>query len=391
MGESKIKYLMIIALVSIAFSGCAPKQQPLTPEQQAMKTKMMQAMVARMQNSSALLTRQASAIAPAQRIEPRKIYSESELASMAGESPILVQAVNFEKKQDGFTVDGVRYFDPEGEIFTFKGNSLTGEVAYFVKTGGKSLKTFTIKYVKVKSSDAPITIAQGIIHDDYMEIETASGSKMKGSNVIITSKGFVVIRNKTGFMYTIGKGIISFATPDHYHIAEFQQGDIQSTGFILLEKEKVNHEVNPIMGFLDSASDLGGALGLNEKRDYALMNVNSGKLIELNILYVASQQNNLFMNNGQKNSTHYYWRARWFKGLNGTYVLYHPNASFKEKALDLNSGKEIVLFDGTFGSVGWASKYVAENKLQVTLTKQLGTDVIDDFEAFFQSSEEISK
>jgi hypothetical protein len=382
------KLLAIMALRFIAFSGCAPKQEPLTPEQQAMRTKMMQAMVERLQNSQAMPA-QTPAPAPAQQLEQRKVYTESELASIAGVAPILDQAINFEKKRDGFTINGVRYFDPEGEIANFGANSLTGEVSYFVKTGGRSLKTFVIKYMKAKSSDAPITLAYGTVGEDYIKLKTATGRVMTGKDGFNTSKGFVILREETGFLYTVGKGITSFAAPDGYHIAKYQQGDLESTGFVLLEKNKVasSHKANPIMGIVESASSLGSALGINEKNDYALMNVKSGKLVELNISYDKAARNNpLFMENGLRNSTHYFWRIRWFKGLHGIYALYQPNAS-KKKALELNTGKEKTLFDSIIGSVDWKAEYIEGNKLKITEIKQLGTgdpEVIDDFETFFQ-------
>jgi len=389
----KTKSLGAVALISLylAVSGCAAKQeQPLTPEQQALKTKMMQAMVARLENAPSLLPQ---AAAPATQATPIKIYTESEVGSMVGEAPILNHAINFEKKADGFTVNGIRYIDPEGQITSFNSNSLTGEVTYFLKTGGKG---FLVKYMKAKSSDAPVTIARGTVGDNYVKVQTASGRNMTGIDGFNTSKGLVIAREETGFLYTPGKGIISFSSPNGYHIAKYQHGDVKSTGYVLLEKNSManNGPVNPLFGLLESAAEVGSTFGINEKKDYALMNVNTGKLIELNISYnKAEKDKGLFTRNGIRNYGHYFWRIRWFKGLQGTYALYEPNAS-KKRALELNSGKERILFDSIIGSVDWTSEYTDGNKLKITEIKQLGTgkpEVINDFEAFFQNAEVASK
>jgi len=371
-------YKLVLACLLAVLAGCAPKPQPLTPEQQAMKTEMMKRMMERFQGISSSVPQ---AVAQQHSRPEAERLSEAELLARVGFAPTLDNPINVKKTRDGFTVNGKRYFDPEGRIGVFAVNSMTGDATYLLK--GRNGR-FSVKYVNLASNDTPVVIATGQLDRGTLFVETVTGKKLSGKDAFNSSRGFVVYREGTGFLYTVGKGITSFAAPEGYHFTRYQKGDVESTGYILVERDKV--AADKLSSFLEAASDLGGTLGVSEKQDYALMNVHTGKIIALNIGYNrAAADAGIFDRDGYPNRSHVFWRVDWFAGKHGVYALYAPNAS-KKRAIALTTGKEKVLFDSLVGSVGWDIHYSNGGKITVSERRQFGDgEVIQDFESFMGS------
>jgi hypothetical protein len=296
-----------------------------------------------------------------------QVKAQSALAQKILKYPKSKQGVKFEKSKDGFTINGDNiYLDSEGRIVNYGYNWKDGSFSYLIKL---SEDTFKIKFNRVESKQKSIDIATIKRQGSIFFVETNTGEKFRGRGIILTSNGFIVTRNSTAFIYTIGEKTKQFTTPSGWHIAYFQNGDVASTKFILLEKDKESESggmfAKTALGELWTATkELGNALGINSKEDYMLINIdNPTKTYPINItlgdkevaLYSQCKRQNryvqkcdkmdmsvsLYKPNGMKNTSHYYWSILWFQGKNTVYSITKESTHKKVLIRDLNGGKTV--------------------------------------------------
>ncbi len=298
---------------------------------------------------------------------PEQVKAQASLAQMVSKYPKSKQGVKFEKLKDGFTINGDEaYLDPEGEIVNYGYNWKDGSFSYLIKLSGD---TFKIKFNRVNSNQESIDVATLQRRGSTFFVETKTGEKFRGSGLILTSNGFIVTRKSSAFIYTVGEKTKRFTTPSGWHIAYFQNGDVASTNFLLLEKNKEKESggmfAKTAIGELWTATkELGNALGINSKEDYMLINIdNPSKTYPINItlgdkevaLYSQCERQNryvrkcdkmdmrvsLYQPNGLKNTSHYYWSVQWFQGKNTIYSITKESTHKKVLIRDLNSGKTV--------------------------------------------------
>jgi hypothetical protein len=122
---------------------------------------------------------------------------------------------------------------------------------------------------------------------------------------------------------------------------------------------------------LNSFKSLGSSLGINRKDDYALMNIDTGKLTPINISMEGKQvqlmsecrkRNNLindcarmdsfesvYKPDGSRNMSHYFWRISWLNTPSRTLLVSQEGGLGTITATELNSGKKVVLFERALG------------------------------------------
>ena len=356
--SSIIKLGLVSTVVLIGSSGCmstAPKNN--SPEKEAMLKMLVQKMSdvsVRTQKEERVVTK-------------KNLISESSLVSKVNSYPKNIDGVKFTKRKDGFSINEESvYLDPEGKIVNYGYDWKNGSFFYLIQVSDSSYK---IKFNRVASNKPSLDIAYVTKGSNSYSIETVSGKKFNGQGLILTSKGFIVTRENSAFIYTVGKETKNFTTPTGWHIAYFQNGDVASTEFLLLERdvETKSSSSNPLgqlSELFTAAKELGNSLGINKKQDYKLVDLNNpstGHLINITLgdkevqsfsnckrqnrfVQKCSQmdvRNSLYEPNGLKNFSHYYWSVTWFKGKNTIFSVSKESSHRKIYIRDLKTGKTV--------------------------------------------------
>ncbi|MDQ6989583.1 MAG: hypothetical protein Q9M19_06840 [Mariprofundaceae bacterium] len=366
----------------------------VSEEDRALQRQAIKAYMERQQQAKVNLMAQQAPIQPATLAAPAvPAASESSIQAQIDQIPQLAQGVGvlFTKNDDGFTVNGERYIDFEGEITTYAFDGLTGNVTYLAKVQDNA---YIIKFMRASVDAEPIRIGTANYSRNMWNVTTVTGKRLSGSTLMMTSKGFVVKRKGTGFLYQPGQSIKSIASPKGYRIAKYQTGDIASTGHILLEK--LPEKESSFGSFFAATKGLGSIFGGEGNQDYALFNIQSKKLIPL---FIGLEKANkfgkdnryLYYNGGLKNpnSGHYFWRVEWFKVESGVYVTYVVNGIKEAKVIHLDTGLEKTIFERMLG-ISSVNAYIQKNgKIKVVADMGFSMESIDDLEAFMSKPLEI--
>ncbi len=319
------------------------------------------------------------------------------------------KGVKFQKLKDGFSINDDVYLDSEGEIVNYGYDWKDGSFTYLIKISPKEYK---IKFNRVNSNQKPLEIATLKRDGNSINVETTTNEQFRGNGIILTSKGFIVNRDNSAFIFNIGEETKQFTTPSSWHIAYFQNGDVASTKFILLEKDAIRSQ-NKLKQFWQQTLDLGNTLGLYTKNDYMLINIENPKkkyLLNISIgdkeimilseckkhnRYIAlcdqvDYKNSLYQQNGLRNFEHYYWSIMWFQGKNTNFSISKERGDVKVLIRDLNTGKTVEAANRISGFNSFTALQDADGIVKVHIDSGLlkGVD-IDDVEAFLEKEPDI--
>ncbi|TKB46128.1 hypothetical protein [Thalassotalea mangrovi] len=308
----------------------------------------------------------------------------------------------FELKKDGILIDGEMYLDFEGSVAKHGSNRLTGEFTYAIQNFDG---TFTLKYFRAGSTAEPIKIATVFKNGSSYNVRTVTGKTLPGSTLIPTADGFIIGRTGSAFQYTIGGRVKPLNLVDGYHIAQFQKGDVASSGYILLEKDSNPAQKSGIGGLMDSIDSLGNTLGLNKADHYVLANIATGETVPLDVHlsgkdvaeYSGCVQRNsvvnecanvnfteaLFDQNGFKNGSHYFWAIDWASTPTGPIAFY--KTSTKVKAVDIKNGQVHTLFTRALGVNEYHLARHADGKISVIAKLGFSSDTIDDVVSYIRN------
>jgi hypothetical protein len=230
-------------------------------------------------------------------------------------------------------------------------------------------------------------------------IETVDGQVMAGSAFIPTSNGVIVSRGSSAFEYKIGDTIKGVSIPRGWSIAKFQKGDVDSSGLILLERDKeAKRKAAGFGNLLSDFSEMGRSFGLAEIFDYALYDISSNQSVLLNmslndkqitVLKNCVRQNDylnkcsdsdsydsLYENDGRRNRLHYFWSLDWFNTPAGPMAVY--NSGTKLLAVDVKGGKKITLFERTLGVNDFMLQQASSGKVSVDVQLGFSKESISD-------------
>ncbi len=387
-----LKLITAFLVISNVFiTGCAPTPYTQTIEQQAQAQAILQQMLTNNQKSSLN--------APAQQQAPIQVVTEQQLAAQIAQLPQSAQGVKFERVREGFKAGGNLVIDPVGEIVNYGTNYQTGDVTYIARV---SQNEFVLKYMRINSGFEAIDLATATRESGLWRVRTATGKNLNGDKLIPTSKGFIVARESTAFNYIVGQGITNFASVDGFHIADFQNGDIASTSYILLERDKPSADSNELFGQLKS---LGNTLGINKKQDYLLVNLSSGKSYPIDVsiegketgeFYNCSRQNSyvqkcdgvnfkesLYQQNGSKNNAHYFWRISWVNTGSGPFLIAQENGTKEINIQNLNTGKKAQVFQRTLGINEFSVNQDADGIVAISATLGFSNEIVPNMEMKF--------
>lgn len=334
------------------------------------------------------------AAAPAR---PAGAQDEAELSAAMDQWPALAQGVSFERFRDGFAIDGARYLDPEGRITSYGFDAGTGDFTYLAQTGAGQ---FVLKAGRAASGAEPMEIGKAESRNGMWTVVSATGKKLAGARLIPLARGFIVARDNTGYRYVPGKGMTSFAAPEGFSIAPLQSGNVSGTGYLLLERNPEQPSGGSLGALVGSFKSLGSTLGMTRKEDYALLNIDNGKLVPINIamedkqvqVMSACRQRNylmavcdrmdsyesLFQANGAPNMTHYFWRINWFNAGGRPILVSQEGGLTRVIAADLDSGKSTPLFERAMGIASFTAVQDRDGKIHVSAQMGFSTEKKED-------------
>ena len=371
--------------------GSQQPQAELTPQQQQ---RLAEALLQRLEQSPAPL--QATRVQATGATAPAAI-TEAELGQQLASLPGLSSGVVIEGRRNGFAVDGSRYIDPEGRIVRYGADPLTGDVTYMAQTDHDS---FVLKTVRVSTNQAPITIAAVTRRNGLWHVETVTGKILRGTRLIPLSRGVLVGRDNTGFAYIAGEGTRSFAAPETFDLAGFQNGDIAGTDYVLLERRQEPSQGGTFGETLSALSALGNALGVSRKEDYALYSMSTGKIHPLDIaadgkstmLHSQCRQKNavlrlcdrvdfvesLYDSQGMPNFSHYFWRVSWYRTAHGPIAIAQETGLKDITVTDLTTGRKATAFSRMLGIAGFRSSQGADGRVSIVAQMGFNKETLED-------------
>lgn len=402
--KNPLKPLALIAATMLATLAVqAQEVDGLTPEQKQLLMNML------LKKAGALAPMQSPQAASAAALSQR---SEADLASEFKQWPTLKELVQFERYRDGFAMNGRRYIDPEGTITSYGIDTQTGDFTYIAET---SSGQYLLKSGRAMMSGDPVAFATAQKQGATWTVNTVTGKKFVGSRLIPSSRGFVLARDNTGFRYIPGSGTTNIVAPDEFTIAALQSGDIASTGYILLERTPASNDTkagNALGSLFSRIKSLGSSVGIGKKEDYALFNMETNRLVPVNIsidekqVQVMSEcrkQNafyarcsrvdsfdSLFEADGSKNMSYYFWRIYWFNVPGRPILVSQEGGLSKISATDLNSGKKVILFERALGIAGFTAKQDLAGKISVTAQMGFSSESRDDVAALLDTLPDVA-
>jgi hypothetical protein len=403
--KTGLKFGCVFA-VCFSLSGCMSNQRQPTPEELAMQKKVMEAFMGKMNNGPSAYQPQ---VAPAV-VEPtREKVSKADLITSIESLPSIASGVSFERKKDGIKINGKTFLDPEGEIVKFGSNNLNGDFTYIIKTGQKE---DLIKYGRAGSNDT-VTLGYLVTGRDGVNVETVTGKKLSGNAIIPTSRGFVISRKASAFKFDPLNGVSSFSSKDGFHVARFQNGDVASSGFILLEKDEEKESESPlgaVTGLFGALKDAGNAFGVIDSAsyEYMLADLDSDAAVPLDIttegkkigVYSNCRKKNAFVNDcanvnykeslynkdGSKNLSHYYWKVYWFNTPEGPFAIAQEAGLRKVTITNMKTGEKVIAFERMLGINGFDAKQSDVGVISLSASLGFSSDSISDAVDFFNKN-----
>lgn len=298
---------------------------------------------------------------------PSPSLSEDELAQKIQTLGPDKSGATITAQRDGLKINGRSYIDPEGKIASYAFNPLTGDITYSISSGD----SLTFRYMKAGNNAEPVTIATVTQRNSDYVVNTATGKKLTGSVVTPMATGLLVYRGGAIFRYEAGKGTRSYSVPEGWAPTSIQRGNVGATGFVLLERLQPSADsVGGLGGLLSAAKSLGAVTGLSKKEDYALLNMENGKLFLLNLqtegkaqtVHTNCTKKNAYVNECSnrysyeslytdigRNYGHYYWSVDWYMTPSGPIAISMENGQKDVYILDLQAGKKVSAFHRVLG------------------------------------------
>ena len=266
----------------------------------------------------------------------------------------------------------------EGQILDFMLDPYTKETITRIVTGNGNQQI-----VREENGSELILANLASTGEKYL-ITTQDGRRFQADQVKLTYFGFLLISDNELHSYD-GQNHQQLFFPEGFGAAQVQRNDVYETGAILLERKSDGGEQ-----FLDFSS-LGRALGMNQKLDYALLNLRNGHAAFFNVDLAGkdvhflsncvpkkdglfnecseiNKQEALYDKDGFINNDHYLWAIDWARTPEGLYAVVQEGS--KITVTDMTSGERKLAFKRGMGINWFELEKAADGSL--ALTAKLG-------------------
>lgn len=396
-----------LALACAAAALPAAAQSPAPADPQALLMQLLQQRAAQLGAAAP-----AAMPAPVAARPAAPAVTEAALAQQLAAWPASRGPFEVERFRDGFSINGQRMLDPEGQITHFSVDSQTGDYAYLVQVmPGQHL----LKLAR-HPGGTPTVVANVTRQGGQWMAETQTGARLNGSRLILAPRGLMVARDNVLFAWTAGSGIQSYAAPETHAMAAHQHGDIAATGWVLMEKRaEAKESEGGLLGgtslgaLVGSVKRLGAAVGINgADTDYALFHLASRQMVPLGIAMEEKQaqfmsqcrQRNVWVSmcdrmdsleslygqDGYPNRGHYFWRVSWYATPRGPVAVVMENGIRKIDAIQLGTDQRATVFERALGIGNWSARQTADGRVRVQAQLGLDSGVNEDVAALFPST-----
>lgn len=370
-----------------------------------------------------LLLQQMGTLAPA--AQPAPALAQRNTAAPVSEAAVGQQLTAWPQAQgpfvvnrfrDGFSINGERVLDPEGEIVQYAVDSQTGDAAYLMKAQPDQ---YLIKLMRHRGP-APLTIGGATRRAGQWTVETISGVRAAGNRLNLTPRGFIVARDNALFRYQAGSGQKAYGLPETHVLAAHQNGNVSGTGWLLLEKRVETKEneggilaQGSLGALFGSIKKIGSIVGVNASdSDYALFNLDTNKLLPLTISLTDNNANfmsqcrarnywvaecdrmdtvaSLYGQDGYPNRLHYFWRVSWFNTQRGPVAVVMDHGS-RIDAIELNTERRVNVFERALGIGQWSTSQQPDGRIQVKAQVGLDAGVQEDVVSLFDSAQPVHR
>jgi len=400
--------------LSLALSVCAAAAIGVAPalaQQPPDQAQLLQMLMQRMQGAQPGETPFAMPMQQQQAVRPSAPQvSEAQLAAQLAAWADAKGPFATESFRDGFSIQGERMLDPEGAILKFAVDASTGDAAYLAEIGANQ---YALKLMRYRTGN-PVTIGTATRQQGVWSMETVSGIRAAGTRMNLSPRGFSIARDNALFSYQAGAGLKSFGLPEAFVLASHQNGDIEATKWLLLEKRAENKAIEGgVLGgtslgeMVSLVKQLGAVVGVNKSdADFALYNIATREVVPIHISLEEKQANflskcrqrnkwvaqceqletraSLYGQDGAPNRQHYFWRLAWFQTPRGPIALTMEDSIGKIEAIELASGQRVTVFSRALGIAGWSASQQPDGRVMVTAQLGLDRQRVDDVAKLFE-------
>jgi hypothetical protein len=318
--------------------------------------------------------------------------------------------VELSARRDGLLVNGRVFADPEGAMRAYSYDVVSGDVTYQIASNGG----LVFKYFNPSTGVDPVILGNAAITSSGIQINLLSGSTLGGDSVIPMPRGMLVARGANLFVYEPGKAIQTVSIPDGWVLAPFQRGSVGATRTVLLENVNASNQQKDSSGLgslLSATKSLGQLLGMNKTEDYAFLNLDTGRLIKLNISVdgkvqmvlsncrkrnnfvndcaTASSFQSLYAPDGSRNRLHYFWQANWYQTPTGPIAVVQEGGLVDLFIIDLSTGKRVTAFHRAMGMTSTDTSQSSDGVVKVSASWLFQDHVIADAASFLSSNPEV--
>lgn len=320
-----------------------------------------------------------------------------QLQAMDAAGPFVV----FERRKDGFSINGKPYLDADGAITDFGADGVSGAVSYIVDTGNGSA---LVKHLNVHAGGSPLLVGTLGSRGDQVSYLGKDGSTAGGAFAKPTSRGLAIIRNGSLVTIDFRSGTVTpVPVPEGFHIAEFQNGDVGGTRHVLVERDKQEGDTGDKLK--EAVVGLGSLFGKDTRSDYALLNIDTGESIPLtissdrNTVGVASEcrrQNGLvnrcgkwtsydsvYQPDGRPNYSHYFWSLSWQSTSSGPVAVAIESRLSEVNVIRLSDGKRANAFKRGMGIQYFTTETQGDGKLKLVAYWSFKGHPIEDVSTLF--------
>jgi hypothetical protein len=296
-------------------------------------------------------------------IEPMKEISRKKLPSL-----------HIERSKDGFTANGVNYFDNAGSIIHLSEISDTGFVTYTIQ--GESKNKYIVKLVDPLKNDEPQNLGVLENKNDQWYYVLINGNRYNGEWFRLASRGVLLNSNDNIVTYlSPDQPVKNYTLPDGYSFTSIQKGDISQSKHILIQKLKEKKLLFGLISFETAALQL----------DLILFNIETGKATaKINDVRLRGKSN--IENMAHLKSSYYL-----FNTINGTIVLTLEDGYQRFVSRNLTTGKTVVAFEREQGVSYTKAIMHSSGRIELTASIGLSNDKIIDLENFMLTGDKIKQ
>ncbi len=260
----------------------------------------------------------------------------------AGNEASLLRQINVLRKAAGpatmegsaisLKIGGRPFVDPEGQLANVAFDPANGDSSFLV---GRS-NVRQLKFLSAHAVDSPLNVGIIIASGDNIEFTGIAGAHMVGSRFTVLPDGVALWRDEAMFIYRYGQRVESFALPEGFYPAEYQRGNVGTTGLVLVRKDDRGKSNND-----RAVKAMGSLLGMvsgKKQSDFALLDFRSGRQIPLPLENITQDGDELTNSIGRANNHHYFWRASWGNLGKRRFAIYYSKGVQDLSVTDLDSG-----------------------------------------------------